>query len=118
MSDLLSTQSILALGFVGSLVGTAFILSRTQLTSGQSSKSKNIFIWLAFDCLCHLTLEASFLYLSTFGRTVNASDNFFATLWKDYARADARWGFSEPTVVSLEICAYDHSRQINPIKDQ
>lgn len=103
MSDLLSTQTLLALSFVGSLVGTAFVLSRTQLREGTSSKSKNIFVWLAFDCLCHLTLEGSFLYLSTFGRTINASNGFFATLWKDYARADARWGFSDPTVVSLEI---------------
>lgn len=43
------------------------------------------------------------MYLSTFGRTVNTSTGFFAYLWQDYAKADARWGFSEPTVVALEI---------------
>lgn len=48
-------------------------------------------------------MEGSFLYLSTFGRSVNSSRNFFAYLWQDYAKADARWGVSDPTVVALEI---------------
>lgn len=57
----------------------------------------------AFDALIHFSFEGSFLYLSTFGRSVNASQGPFASLWKEYARADFRWGFSDPTVVSLEI---------------
>ncbi|EMD39919.1 hypothetical protein CERSUDRAFT_46280, partial [Gelatoporia subvermispora B] len=57
----------------------------------------------AFDAMIHFSFEGSFLYLSTFGRQVNTSVGPFAELWKEYARADARWGFSDPTVVSLEI---------------
>lgn len=57
----------------------------------------------AFDALIHFSFEGSFLYLSTFGRSVNASQGPFASLWKEYAHADFRWGFSDPTVVSLEI---------------
>ena len=63
------------------------------------------------------------MYLSTFGRQVNTSTGPFAEMctWtttssrrgenlhqyvitgKEYARADFRWGFSDETVVSLEI---------------
>lgn len=77
----------------------------------------------AFDAMIHFTFEGSFLYLSTFGRTANSSVGPFAELcklsrWhpthapclrdtrlvgKEYARADARWGTADPTVVSLEI---------------
>lgn len=49
------------------------------------------------------TVEGSFLYLSIFGRTANNSTGFFAYLWQDHTKADARWGFSDSTVVALEI---------------
>lgn len=103
MSELLTLQSVLALGFVGGLVAAAEILALTSLPKGVSKKARRIFIWLAFDALCHFSLEGSFLYLSVQGRTVNASRNFFAYLWQDYAKADARWGTADPTVVALEI---------------
>jgi len=61
------------------------------------------FIWLAFDALIHFVFEGSFLYLSTFGRSVNTSTGCFAELWKEYTLADARWGIADPAVVSLEI---------------
>ncbi|KAJ7600824.1 Emopamil-binding protein [Mycena floridula] len=61
------------------------------------------FIWLAFDGLIHFSYEGSFLYLSTFGRTVNSSTGPLAQMWREYAAADFRWGTSDPTVVSLEI---------------
>ncbi|XP_043388820.1 emopamil-binding protein-like isoform X5 [Chelonia mydas] len=47
-------------------------------------------------------LEGPFVYLSLIG-TVAESDNIFASLWKEYGRADARWLYSDPTIVSLEI---------------
>lgn len=72
--------------------------------------------------MIHFLYEGSFLYYSTFGRQVNLSEgplaemcayyyhSFFppethvpGVLGKEYAKADFRWGFSEPTVVSLEI---------------
>ncbi|KDN42092.1 hypothetical protein K437DRAFT_226403, partial [Tilletiaria anomala UBC 951] len=51
----------------------------------------------------HGPVEGSWLYLSTGGRTVNASKSFLANLWKDYAKADQRWGWADPTCVSIEI---------------
>ncbi|CAO1626828.1 unnamed protein product [Sympodiomycopsis kandeliae] len=131
LEPLLNRQTISALGFVASMVITAFALaalalpkkSETKPTTSNgkrkksaaltsfeetqsilaSTKVKAIFTWLVFDAICHLTLEGSFLYLSTFGRTVNSSTGFFAYLWQDYAKADARWGWSDETVVALEI---------------
>lgn len=85
------------------MVTVAVILTGMLLPKNASRKHKNLSIWLLFDGICHLTLEGSFLYLSTFGRTVNGSKGFFAYLWQEYAKADARWGWSDPNVVSLEI---------------
>lgn len=84
---------------------------------------RRIAIVKAFDALIHFSFEGSFLYLSTFGRSVNTSTGFFADICKhlpcswqcskcnerpvlsgrEYTYADARWGVSDPTVVSLEI---------------
>ena len=64
MADLLTKQSLLALSFVGGLVGTAVISASISLPKRTSTKARSIFIWLAFDALCHFTLEVSFLYLS------------------------------------------------------
>ncbi|CAD6889742.1 unnamed protein product [Tilletia laevis] len=102
---LLNTRTLVSLGFVGTLVLGAYLLKLALLPPhlNRSTKWRFIFCWLAFDGLCHLILEGSFLYLSTFGRTVGASSSFFAYMWQDYSRADLRWGIAEPTVVSLEI---------------
>uniref|UniRef100_A0A4W3GLK1 EBP like n=3 Tax=Callorhinchus milii TaxID=7868 RepID=A0A4W3GLK1_CALMI len=40
--------------------------------------------------------------MSLFG-TVAQYDNILAVLWKEYGNADARWLYSDPTIVSLEI---------------
>ncbi|PWN41340.1 Emopamil-binding protein [Ceraceosorus guamensis] len=96
-------QSLLANGFVALLVTGGFLSSQLLLPKRASRKTRFIFTWLAFDALCHSIIEGSFLYYSTFGRSINTSQGFLAYLWKDYARADKRWGWSDPTVVSLEI---------------
>lgn len=103
MSEILSMRSLLALSFVGGLVLSAVVAAQVSLPKRTGTKARSIFIWLAFDALCHFTLEGSFLYLSIQGRTVNSSRNFFAYLWQDYAKADARWGTADSTVVALEI---------------
>lgn len=120
LAPLFDRQTISALAYVASMVITALALAaialpkklakKSKLTAADetrnalaSTKVKVIFTWLVFDAICHLTLEGSFLYLSTFGRTVNNSKGFFAYLWQDYAKADARWGWSDETVVALEI---------------
>lgn len=65
-------------------------------------EEKLILVWLVFDVLIHLFLEGSFVVLSLVG-TVLESDHFTALVWKEYAKADYRWGVSDPTIVSLEI---------------
>lgn len=75
-----------------------------------------------FDALIHLLFEGSFLYQCFFSHRPGVSSNNFlnqplriygansgpttsptAMLWREYAKADARWGYSDLTVVSLEL---------------
>lgn len=119
-----SAYSLAGVATIGLLAYTG---SKTLLPKNARWQDKTTFIWLAFDAMIHFSFEGSFLYLSTFGRSVNTSIGPFAELckphphphsqtWllattltndartgKEYARADFRWGFSDETVVSLEI---------------
>ncbi|THH06195.1 hypothetical protein EW145_g4250 [Phellinidium pouzarii] len=95
-----SAYSLAAVAFIGFVAKTA---AGALLPKSTRWQDKFAFIWLAFDAMIHFCFEGSFLYLSTFGRSVNTSDGPFAELWKEYTRADFRWGVSDPTVVSLEI---------------
>ncbi|KAL5524449.1 hypothetical protein ACEPAF_9589 [Sanghuangporus sanghuang] len=95
-----SAYSLAAVATIGFVAKTA---AGTLLPKSARWQDKLTFIWLAFDAMIHFTFEGSFLNLSVFGRSVNTSTGPFAELWKEYARADFRWGFSDPTVVSLEI---------------
>ncbi|KAI0725633.1 Emopamil-binding protein [Fomitopsis betulina] len=96
-------SSAYSLAFVAVVGVAAYISCQKYLPRNASWQDRFTWIWLAFDAMIHFTFEGSFLWLSTFGRQVNTSEGPFAELWKEYARADARWGFSDPTVVSLEI---------------
>ncbi|KAJ9475097.1 GDP-Man:Man(3)GlcNAc(2)-PP-Dol alpha-1,2-mannosyltransferase [Pseudozyma hubeiensis] len=102
MDRLLNLQTALSLGYVGSMILAAHLLSLSTLPTTASRKTRGIFLWLVFDAICHLTLEASFLYLSVQNRTVNASSSFFGQLWQEYALADARWGTADATLVAME----------------
>ncbi|KAK0187939.1 Emopamil-binding protein [Armillaria mellea] len=102
-SDLFTTTSLFSLAGVAGIALTAYTGAKTLLPQNATSKDRFIFVWLAFDALIHFLYEGSFLYYSTFGRQVNLSEGPLAEMWKEYAKADFRWGFSEPTVVSLEI---------------
>jgi len=95
-----SAYSLAAVAAIGVV---AYIGSKLLLSKNASWQDRVTFIWLAFDGMVHFTFEGSFLYLSVFGRQVNTSTGVFAELWKEYARADYRWGVSDPTVVALEI---------------
>ncbi|KAL6087608.1 hypothetical protein STEG23_035331, partial [Scotinomys teguina] len=46
--------------------------------------------------------EGSFVYLSVVGNVAD-SQGLIASLWKEYGKADTRWLYSDPTIVSLEI---------------
>ncbi|TCD70519.1 hypothetical protein EIP91_002864 [Steccherinum ochraceum] len=98
-----TATSAYSLAFVAVVAAVAWVSSNALLPKNARWQDRFTWIWLAFDGMIHFTFEGSFLYLSTFGRSVVTSEGPFAELWKEYARADARWGVSDPTVVSLEI---------------
>jgi len=98
-----TVTSAYSLVFVAAVATVAWVSANALLPKNARWQDRATWIWLAFDGMIHLSLEGSFLYLSTFGRTVNGSSGPLAEMWKEYAHADARWGFSDPTVVSLEI---------------
>ncbi|KAF8133806.1 Emopamil-binding protein [Boletus edulis] len=102
-SPVVTLTSVVSLSAIAALAVIATAGANKLLPKNVRSQDKFTFIWLAFDALIHFTLEGSFLYLSTFGRSPNTSTGFFADLWKEYALADARWGVSDPTVISLEL---------------
>ncbi|KIM56803.1 hypothetical protein SCLCIDRAFT_1220080 [Scleroderma citrinum Foug A] len=108
MSDQQDTQifnATSALSFASFLAMVFFskAASNALLPRSASWKDRLIFVWVAFDAIIHFAVEGSFVYLSTFGRSANTSSGAFAEMWKEYARADARWGISDPVVVALEI---------------
>mmetsp|Transcript_40506 Transcript_40506/g.65695 ORF Transcript_40506/g.65695 Transcript_40506/m.65695 type:complete len:184 (+) Transcript_40506:2279-2830(+) len=59
-------------------------------------------LWYFIDTLTHIVLEGAFVFVSLLG-TVNESKSILALPWKEYAKADLRWGISDPTVVSIEL---------------
>ncbi|EGN98371.1 hypothetical protein SERLA73DRAFT_183338 [Serpula lacrymans var. lacrymans S7.3] len=98
-----TVTSAYSLAGVAAIGAIAYSGANSLLPKNARWQDRFTFIWLAFDAMIHFSFEGSFLYLSTFGRSVNTSVGPFAELWKEYTRADARWGTSDPTVVSLEI---------------
>lgn len=122
--SLLSTLAILA---------AAYIASVYALPGTASGKVRFLFIWHAFDALIHFILEGSYLWNCFFSYAIlplesttgsaplllpegvhflGRSDrvygafygtNVFSALWREYAKADARWGGADLTVVSLEL---------------
>lgn len=67
-----------------------------------STADRWVLVWLFYDAIVHFTLEGPFVYMSLVGN-VATSDNMFAELWKEYGKADERWLYSDPTIVSLEL---------------
>lgn len=120
--SLISTFVILVAGYAA---------SRQLLPSTASNKTRFLFIWHSTDALIHFILEGGYLYncflsSSTLAdASVTASEylppNVFflgdqnnvyganygtspmSALWREYARADKRWGGSDLTVISLEL---------------
>ena len=60
----------------------SYIGSKTLLPKNARWQDKATFAWLAFDAMIHFSFEGPFLYLSTFGRSVNTSVGPFAELCK------------------------------------
>lgn len=86
------------------LIGTvAYGASKSYLPTSVRWQDRYVFIWLAFDALIHFIFEGSWLWHSVLGRQVNTGVGPFADMWREYTKADARWGVADPTVVSLEL---------------
>ncbi|XP_068383061.1 emopamil-binding protein-like isoform X1 [Eschrichtius robustus] len=103
-----------------------------RLGRGLGAADRGALAWLCFDALVHFalvncinqhlvlqlsfarrrnrqknkplscSLEGPFVYLSLVGN-ITDSDALIASLWKEYGKADARWLYLDPTIVSLEI---------------
>ena len=131
--DLFDQTTIIALSSLAGLVVVAIFVSRSILPASTPSSLRFLFVWHAFDALCHFVLEGSFLYHTLFtylpldkisakdiadnkyflthnwlGHTdrvygPQAGTDLFSQMWMIYARADKRWGGAE--VVSLSFRA-------------
>ncbi|KAJ3336842.1 hypothetical protein HDU93_002082 [Gonapodya sp. JEL0774] len=63
---------------------------------------KGIAVWYAFDSIMHLTFELGYTVVTLQGGA-SKNEGFFAELWKEYGKADARWAVYDPTILSLEL---------------
>ncbi|KAF8336743.1 Emopamil-binding protein, partial [Amanita rubescens] len=101
--SIFTLTSAFSLAGVASIAVFAYTASKLLLPRNARWQDRYTFFWLTFDALVRFSLEGSWLYLSTFGRQVVTSEGPLAELWKEYTRADFRWGVADPTVVSLEF---------------
>ncbi|KAF2718044.1 Emopamil-binding protein [Polychaeton citri CBS 116435] len=128
--EIFSLTTVLSLLSTVAILLAAYLASRTFLPNAATSKTRFLFIWHAFDALIHFILEGSFLYNCFFeytsspashpvsaylppniyflGRTdriygAEHGHSPFSALWREYAKADARWGGSDVTIISLEL---------------
>lgn len=125
----IDTTTVLSLLSTLAILATAHISSLYVLPSSATGKVRFLFIWHAFDALIHFILEGSYLwncffcyaasplssapvllpegvhFLARPDRVYGAlyGTNAFSALWREYAKADARWGGTDLTVISLEL---------------
>ncbi|KAI9799928.1 MAG: hypothetical protein M1825_004299 [Sarcosagium campestre] len=112
--------TVLSLLAALSLLIAAYGISNVALSKSTGVKLRLIFIWHLFDALVHFIFEGSFLYHCFFTHVPGANLNGFlgepgrlygaaygtsptARLWQEYAKADARWGGADLTVISIEL---------------
>jgi hypothetical protein len=69
---------------------------------GRSYADAVCIVWFGLDAFTHLVLEASYVALAL-GPTAAKSSSPFAVVWREYARADARWARRDATVIALEL---------------
>ncbi|MBN3290945.1 EBPL protein, partial [Polypterus senegalus] len=96
----LSARCLLACGLQ---LAVAYVLAQ-RLGARCSSTDRWVLVWLCYDAIVHFTLTwrwtrrlLRFLYHAHF--TVN----IFTKNWKEYGKADKRWLYSDPTIVSIEL---------------
>ena len=64
--DLFDQTTIIALSSLVALVAAAVLVSRAVLPAATPSSLRFLFVWHAFDALCHFVIEGSFLYHTLF----------------------------------------------------
>ncbi|XP_077170317.1 emopamil-binding protein-like [Paroedura picta] len=100
---LLSWGSAASLALCAAQLGLGAVLGqRFGRRHGTSRLDRWVLSWLCYDVLVHCALEGPFVYLSLKG-SVAESDSVIASPWKEYGKADARWLYSDPTIISVEI---------------
>lgn len=129
----IDTTTVLSLLSTVAILLAAYTSSLYALPSESSGKTRFLFIWHAFDALIHFILEGSYLhncfysfaplplsssfstsppllpdgihFLGRADRLYGAAygSNPFSALWREYAKADARWAGADLTVISLEL---------------
>ena len=72
-----------------------------HMTKVRRASDRWVIFWLVWDAMIHFMVEGPFVIISATG-TVEKSDHWLSLLWKEYAKADKRWGVSDPGIVSLE----------------
>eukprot|EP00871_Galdieria_phlegrea_P001809 jgi/Galph1/2629/GphlegSOOS_G1305.1 len=61
-----------------------------------------IFVWFLIDAATHIFCELPFV-IHSLTTTVNQASHWSAILWKEYAKADPRWGRFHDCTVALEV---------------
>lgn len=128
---LISATTVWSLFATVVILAAGYISSRQLLPTSASNKTRFLFIWHATDALIHFVLEGGYLWNCFFSSSSLAAtgltgseylprDVFFlgdqehvygasygtspmSALWREYARADKRWGGTDLTVISLEL---------------
>lgn len=78
-------------------------VSRLKIESKRFNFSEWLrLIWFSIDALTHLTIEFAYVWLAL-TTTAAKTDSYYGFIWREYARADARWAVSDKNVISIEI---------------
>ncbi|KAM0712843.1 hypothetical protein Q7P35_000292 [Cladosporium inversicolor] len=128
---LISATTVWSLFATVAILAVGYISSRQLLPTSASNKTRFLFIWHATDALIHFLLEGSYLWNCFFSSStlvaagltgseylprniffLGDQENVYgasygtsltSALWREYARADKRWGGTDLTVISLEL---------------
>eukprot|EP00981_Chlorochromonas_danica_P009334 scaffold2621_cov164-Ochromonas_danica.AAC.3 len=77
-------------------------MEEKKITRGYTIAEKVSLLWFSIDAFTHLTIELGYVCLAL-GDTARRSDTAMGKIWREYARADARWAIRDANVISIEI---------------
>eukprot|EP00117_Sycon_ciliatum_P005052 scpid85039/ scgid9160/ Emopamil-binding protein-like; Emopamil-binding-related protein len=98
--DSVEQGTVVGAGVTGFQIATVALVGRWLIKRFSLSPADGWVIrWLIYDCLTYSLLMIPIVVISLQG-PLNESDSVFAIVGKDYARADARFGVSDPCTVA------------------